>query len=430
MPSWEFNETINLTEQMLPLLEHLTDLKYFRYFRVDLTRECESDISNQLCTEKLKCALCPCPEENLPKAWLDEDMRLREARSFNRYGIIEHVFDKPGGSAGGLKPDLVDIDVWRLDQISEFDTYVDLHSDVESYTGYQGQKIWEVIYKEHCQGFYDMCTDNNLLYRLISGMHASVSSHLSFYYDPNSEAQSESEKRYQPNLTLYLQKVGAYPERMGNLVFAISVLVDGISRYADEISNFKIRLEDLNEEMKTTQAIKQLMYILSQSKETLFKRSSVFSKPLLKKMEKEQFTNYYKRIVQIMDCVDCQKCKVYGKMQVLGLTVALRKLLNEGPTQLTRNELVALVNTLKKWAESIKIMRIFRDDLQKKKRDIGLCLVGLTVLIVVLVNKFLGLIGGMKEDYEKIKNRGKKSEKESKGDSGLIKKDELKLKKE
>ena len=401
MPEWEFSETITLADQMLPLLEHLTRLKYFRYFRVDLTLECESEVSNQLCTEKRKCSLCPCPEENLPKAWLDEDFRLREARTFNRYGVMEHVFDKPG-QGGGRMVNGPAKDVWKLDQISEFDTYVDLHSDMESYTGYQGQRIWEVIYKEHCQGFYDMCTENRLLHRLISGMHSSVSSHLSFYFDSNPNPEPGIDKVYKPNLGMYIQKVGAYPERMGNLVFAISVLVDGISRYASEISDFKITLDDLNEELKTKQALKQLMFILAQSKETLFAKSRVFSKPMLKQVEMEQFTNYYKRIVRIMDCVDCQKCKVYGKMQVLGLTVALRKLLNEGPTQLTRNELVALVNTLKKWVESIKIMRVFGEDMQKRKRDLALCMIGMTLLVVVLINKFLGMSGKSKVDRKRI----------------------------
>lgn len=57
-----------------------------------------------------------------------------------------------------------------------------------------------------------------------------------------------------------------------------------------------------------------------------------------------------------MDCVDCVKCKVYGKMQVLGLGVALRSFLKEEITMLSRNELVAFINTLNKWTEALEIL--------------------------------------------------------------------------
>ena len=51
-----------------------------------------------------------------------------------------------------------------------------------------------------------------------------------------------------------------------------------------------------------------------------------------------------------MDCVSCEKCRLWGKLQVLGLGTALKILLMEGDVLgygvLQRNEVVALVNTL------------------------------------------------------------------------------------
>lgn len=45
-----------------------------------------------------------------------------------------------------------------------------------------------------------------------------------------------------------------------------------------------------------------------------------------------------------MDCVDCEKCKVYGKMQIAGLGVALKILFsakeNGNEPKMTRNELI------------------------------------------------------------------------------------------
>ena len=57
-------------------------------------------------------------------------------------------------------------------------------------------------------------------------------------------------------------------------------------------------------------------------------------------------------IFRVLDCVDCNKCKVYGKMQFLGINVALRILMEKG-TNISRNEFIAFINTLDKWTESV-----------------------------------------------------------------------------
>ena len=421
-------QTLKTIKQMDPILQKMQKLKYFRFFRVDITKKCEFWVTDALCTDKQRCQLCECPAEKLPKSWLDEDMKMKEAKAFNKFRILEHVFDKKPKFNLEQEEEKIELDVWKLDQINENYIYVDLHDDREEYTGYQGQQIWEIIYKENCKKFYDMCGENQILYKLISGMHTSVSSHLSFYYRhfPKNKSKFSTKKpkksfKYYPNLWLYLNKVGLHQERIDNLIFAISVLVKGISRYADEIKNFGIELDDFNEEIKTKNNLKLLLSVVAEKKETSFSNYLFFTKFLLKKQEKDQFTNYYKNIVKIMDCVECQKCQVYGKMQVLGLTVALRKLLNDEPIQLTRNELVALVNTLSKWVESVRILRIFQDDLYKKKRDILLCLAGMLILTLLMVRKFKSLYQNYQKDKkstskilqkEKENKKAKEKEKE------------------
>lgn len=79
--------------------------------------------------------------------------------------------------------------------ISDTTRYVDLTADREDYTGYQGQDIWKYLYNTHCENSYKFCNDNKFLYRVISGMHASVSSHLSFYY--------KNDIKSYPNLKFY-----------------------------------------------------------------------------------------------------------------------------------------------------------------------------------------------------------------------------------
>jgi ERO1-like protein alpha len=60
-----------------------------------------------------------------------------------------------------------------------------------------------------------------------------------------------------------------------------------------------------------------------------------------------------------MDCVTCEKCKVWGKLQILGLGTAIKILLTpekevkKSVNFLNRQEVIALVNTLHQLTTSV-----------------------------------------------------------------------------
>lgn len=74
---------------------------------------------------------------------------------------------------------------------------------------------------------------------------------------------------------------------------------------------------------------------------------------------KEEFRQHFRNISRIMDCVGCDKCKLWGKLQIQGLGTALKILFsgkfdkweptvqhsfNRKQFFLERSEIVALVN--------------------------------------------------------------------------------------
>jgi hypothetical protein len=97
---------------------------------------------------------------------------------------------------------------------------------------------------------------------------------------------------------------------------------------------------------------------------------------------KEQFREHFRNISRIMDCVSCEKCRVWGKLQILGLGTAIKILLTpeeeltegiemaasmsgdtdqsgDAPTPvLTRQEVIALVNTLHQLAKSVEFASV------------------------------------------------------------------------
>jgi hypothetical protein len=72
---------------------------------------------------------------------------------------------------------------------------------------------------------------------------------------------------------------------------------------------------------------------------------------------KRDFVQHFRNVSLILDCVTCEKCKLWGKLQVLGVGTALKVLMSEGagvPYDLERNEIIAMFNTLSKLSQSIR----------------------------------------------------------------------------
>lgn len=81
----------------------------------------------------------------------------------------------------------------------------------------------------------------------------------------------------------------------------------------------------------------------------------------------EEFKNHFRNISQIMDCVGCEKCRLWGKIQVTGIGTALKILFaSESPRRweylnFRRSEIVALFNTLGRLSESVSAAQYFRE---------------------------------------------------------------------
>ena len=74
--------------------------------------------------------------------------------------------------------------------------------------------------------------EEKLLSKALSGMHASVSTHLSeFYQDKN--AKSKKKDKFFPNVKMYFDKVGKHPDRLKNLYFAYTILLKAFKIASD-----------------------------------------------------------------------------------------------------------------------------------------------------------------------------------------------------
>ena len=76
------------------------------------------------------------------------------------------------------------------------------------------------------------CTDNTLLFQLVSGLHTSINMHVATnYVDLQKNVTS-------PNYSLYLSTIGNFTERLRNLYFLYSVVLKSIHKAELSLTNY------------------------------------------------------------------------------------------------------------------------------------------------------------------------------------------------
>jgi ERO1-like protein beta len=81
---------------------------------------------------------------------------------------------------------------------------------------------------------------------------------------------------------------------------------------------------------------------------------------------KGEFRERFRNVSRIMDCVGCDKCRLWGKLQTSGYGTALKVLFEFDPEKseefhLRRTELVSLIVTLQRLSHSIWAVGQFRE---------------------------------------------------------------------
>merc|ERR1712038_532726 len=75
----------------------------------------------------------------------------------------------------------------------------------------------------------------------------------------------------------------------------------------------------------------------------------------------QNFKGVFHNVSSILDCVQCQQCKLHGKMAMLGYGTALKILFTSKEEliedSLSRNEVVAFINTVAKMSEALNDVR-------------------------------------------------------------------------
>jgi ERO1-like protein beta len=111
--------------------------------------------------------------------------------------------------------------------------FVDLIRNPEGFTGYRDERIWPAIYDANCfdskysrvapEGEnWGNCVEKDQFYRIISGLHTSISCQIANNYFENSK------KEWIKNKKLFETRVGDYKDRIENLGILYLILAKAI----------------------------------------------------------------------------------------------------------------------------------------------------------------------------------------------------------
>ncbi|KAF5472522.1 hypothetical protein F2P56_009236 [Juglans regia] len=368
-------ETVDrLNEEVLhPLLQELVKTAFFRYFKVKLWCDCPFWPDDGMCRLR-DCSVCECPESEFPEPFRRPHSGLSQDDLICQEGKPQAAVDRTIDSKAFRGWTVTD-NPWTNDDETDNSemTYVNLQLNPERYTGYAGpsaRRIWDAVYSENCPKYpsEESCQEEKILYKLISGLHSSISIHIAGDY-----LLDEARNLWGQNLSLMYDRVLQYPDRVRNLYFTFLFVLRAVTKAADYLEYAEYDTGNLTEDLRTMSLMRQLLFNpkLKAACPIPYDEAKLWRGqrgPELKQKIQQQFRN----ISALMDCVGCEKCRLWGKLQVLGLGTALKILFSvDGQEQLgqtlhlQRNEVIALMNLLTRLSESLKIVHEMGPSVEK-----------------------------------------------------------------
>jgi len=421
-------------KRIFPRLKSLMAKDYFRYFQYQPNKKCPFwDSTSGKCASNY-CQVKNCATTDLPPGISGEIVETGYTQVVeNKYTPEAKKKVRTDSTCDGDDTDVEDtvdgtisekvtndLMNWKrhdeaVNMFCELETeacaecvHVDLTKNPERYTGYSGEasrRVWKTIYEENCfspkgatstkstfsaafgsETIQNMCLEKRVFFRVVSGLHTSITIHLTANYPLKTEPSTpflKSSDTWGPNLELFHQRFDPEstnsqgPYWLKNLYFVYLLELRALAKAAPYLTQQTFFTGREQEDKETVIAVKELLSLV-QSFPDHFDETSMFTGGKQAEELKIEFQEHFKNITRVIDCVGCDKCKLWGKLQVTGLGTALKILFSgefdkpaiaglprvKEDLKLSRNEIVALFNAFGKISTSIVELERFREMLR------------------------------------------------------------------
>ena len=249
--------------------------------------------------------------------------------------------------------------------------YVNLRLNPERNTGYNGAHVWAEM---HATVDKLHSPEGKILQRILSGYHMLVTTQvLSNYYPPKN-----GESAWAPNFSKLTNLVQSNPQYVEDMQFAFVVMARSLFKIRELLYGYHFSTGNAAEDEVTASLVQHLLdsAVLSSCGSVVlsgFDESELFptASPSLSESATE-FKKAFRKISQLVNCVSCKRCKLHASVALHGIGVGIKILLS--PTDLvaaslSRDDIVALVNVVHKFSDSLELVRA-RDTIEHDPLDI------------------------------------------------------------
>ncbi|CAH1791045.1 unnamed protein product [Owenia fusiformis] len=406
--------------KIYPRLQSLLRTDYFKYHKANVKRQCPFWVDDSRCASR-DCVLKPCSDDEIPEGLKG---RPNHSENHDKNHKQNHKYSKEANEQNECEEEheLGNLDTtisdeskeafaeWKRyddqeelfceidDEDSADAEYVDLSLNPEGYTGYKGKsasRIWKTIYSENCFkqeskdysqfGKQEQCLEKRVFFRMLSGLHTSVMVAVCSRYAFEGQF---GQVTWGPNVELFDKLFapentwGQGPQHLRNLYFTYLIELRALAKAAPYLEQENFYTGNEEGDLETKNAVKDLLKVVKSFPEH-FDESKMFRGDPKEAAElKTAYKTKFRNITKIMDCVGCDKCKLWGKLQITGMGTAL-KILFSGDTvgpesivtaesknhfQLTRPEITALLHSIGRLSSGIKEIDNFRRLLTEKNK--------------------------------------------------------------
>jgi hypothetical protein len=293
-------------EQMWSTLKQLRELDFFALYRLNLFGTC-----SLLCQTEEQCDMrCEVEPVSAVPPWLEE----RDLADFH-----------------------YEIDGWsRFDPPAEQNEYYSLSMYGESNTGYDGSDVWRLIHDKICSSepLSHSAGPHGILNAAVSAMHTCISAHI------------VTDMREGDTAPEFARRISDKPEYLEALVSTRAFVLAAVQSCSDFLLAY-----DYGDEAE--EIMPRLQFILNAS-------SHVAPEALAIPANSVEIRLRLRELCTAMDCVQCNACRIHGKVASMGLATAFRVLWSSDASKnLSRVEVGSLVVFLDKLTEGMRVVSQF-----------------------------------------------------------------------
>lgn len=355
------------------------------------------EVAEEISAHQLGCAIqqCGCAEAECgAEHWRQQPCFVGcEADAKRRAERVNTLLQTPplsSDSTGAVQYDLLD----NPEQFTGYGTLLDDRS---------ARMIWESLYTERfcftscpAETEAELKPEKRLVFRVVSGLQASINTHLAMHYglfsDSGVPATRENwgvsrDLSFGPWKELFFERVGRHPDRMRNMHFVFALLTRALHRLEPHLDSVLeagrgVCPKCAAHHNRTRDLMQQLVAPPEHAPEECnavlkaFDYEALFAGQDAEGLKAEVKTRF-RRMGELMTCVGCDRCKLWGTLQFHAARVAVGILLAEGGgppdtaddagggagsrsqfvvpswSDLRPNDIVALVNALAQVSKSI-----------------------------------------------------------------------------